>query len=98
MKTQLLSILFALAVCCVRAAEPVTAELKSGSIDDGTARLVFEARLKGHPDDPSKLIYAAGIQHSIQATLDKLTHSIRVNIDVIQGEPKEIALIATGEG
>jgi hypothetical protein len=98
MKTQLLSILFALAACSAWAAEPVTAELKGASIDDGTARLVFEARLKGHPDDPSKLIYAAGIQHSIHATFDKLTHSIRVNIDVIQGEPKEISLVATGEG
>jgi len=72
------------------------AELKN--LDDGTARLIFEAKLKGTEQDRTKLIFAAAIQHSIHASFDKLAHSILVNIDVLQGEPKEIALVLTGEG
>jgi hypothetical protein len=75
-----------------------TAELRNAAIDDGTARLIFEARLKGFPGDQTNFIFAAAIQHSIHASRGKLSHSIRVGIDVLQGEPKEIALVLTGEG
>src|ERR1051325_1726616 len=83
-------------------AADTTAELKNieinGGLDDGNARFVIEARLKGLPGDQSKLIFASAIQQSIHVSLDKLSHSIRVTIDVLQGEAKEIALVLSGEG
>lgn len=73
------------------------AELKSATVEDGTARLVFEAKLKGSPDD-ARLIFASSVQHSMKVSLEKITHAIRVQIDVLQGEPKELPLILAGEG
>src|SRR5215213_2791836 len=93
-----LSISLALAANAALGAEGVTqAELKNlsinGGVEDGNARLVIEAKLKGMPDDASKVIFAAAIQHSMRVSLDGMAHSIRVSIDVLQGEPKEIPLI-----
>jgi len=85
------------------AAEPTTqAEVKNlsitGGLDEDKARLVIEAKLKPFSEDQSKVIFATAFQHSIHAGFEKLTHSIRVAIDVLQGDPKEIALVLSGEG
>ncbi len=85
------------------AAEPVVqAEVKnvsvSGNLSDETARLVIEARLKGLLGEREKPIFATALQHSIHATLEKLSHTFRLQIDVIEGAPKEFALVLSGEG
>ena len=83
-------------------ADPATAELKSatvsGGFSDGKARLVIEADIKGLSGDREKLIFATALQHTIRASREKLTHTIHAKFEILQGEPKEIALLATGEG
>ncbi|HEY0548644.1 MAG TPA: hypothetical protein VGF13_03525, partial [Verrucomicrobiae bacterium] len=83
-------------------AADATAEIKNisinGGVDDGNARLVIEAKLKGLPEDQSKVIFASAIQHSMKVSLEKINHVIRVQIDVVQGEPKEIPLVLSGAG
>ena len=84
------------------AAAPTTAEVKNlsvnGGLEDGKGKLIIEAQLTGLDAARAKLIFATALQHSIHATLEKLSHAFLVQIDVIQGEPKEIALVLSGEG
>jgi hypothetical protein len=91
--------LFYLCACHAPAADAV-AEVKNASFTsgEGGGRIVIEATLKGAADDPAKLIFASAIQHSMRVELDKITHVARVQIEVIQGEPKEIPLVLSGEG
>ena len=70
----------------------------SGGLEDGKARLVIEAVLNGLPTDREKLIYATALQHSIKVTRDKVTHSIIATLDILQGDPKELPLIISGDG
>jgi hypothetical protein len=83
-------------------AADTTAEIKNisinGGVDDGNARLVIEAKLKGMPDEQAKVIFASSVQHSMNVSVEKITHVIRVQIDVMQGEPKEIPLVLSGAG
>ena len=83
-------------------AADATAEIKNlsltGGVEDGSARLVIEAKLKGLPDDQTKVIFASAVQHSMRASFEKITHAIRVQIEVIQGDPKELAFVLSGEG
>ena len=85
-----------------RAAEPVTATVKSlslnGDMNEEKARLVLEAQFDGSRPGREKLIFATVLQHSIRASLEKLSHSFRLQIDVIQGEPKEFPLVLSGDG
>lgn len=104
MKTllSLLGVAAILSQTAFAAVTPAQAEVKNlsinGGVDDEKARLVIEAHLKPLAEDQSKLLFAAVFQHSIHASPDKVTHSIRVSIDVLQGSPKEIALVLSGEG
>ncbi len=81
---------------------PVTAEVKSlsvnGGLEDGKGKLIIEAQFQGLDAARAKPIFATALQHSIQVTLEKLTHSFLLQMDVLQGEPKEIALFLSGEG
>ncbi|MBE0540323.1 MAG: hypothetical protein IH623_02965 [Verrucomicrobia bacterium] len=70
----------------------------SGGLDDGRAKLIIEADLQGLDAARAKPIYATALQHSLRATLEKFSHTFLLKIDVIQGEPKEIALVLSGEG
>ncbi len=83
-------------------ASAATAEVKSlslnGGLDEGKAKLIIEAQLQGLDAARAKPIFATALQHSIRATLEKLSHTFLLQIDVIQGEPKEIALFLSGEG
>src|SRR6185295_18140771 len=83
-------------------AADTTAEIKNiyinGGVDDGNARLVIEAKLKGLPEDQARSIFAVSVQHSMKVSFEKITHAIRVQIDVLQGDPKEIPLTLSGEG
>ncbi len=85
----------------LRAAE-AQAELKNisinGGLGDGKAHLTVDAVLNGLSGANEKLMYATTLQHSIQVSRDKLTHAITATIDIVQGEPKELPLILTGDG
>lgn len=78
------------------------AELKNLSIDggiqDGKARLIIEAQLAGLTGDKDRLLYATALQHTLQISREKHTHTIQAAFDILQGEPKELALTITGEG
>ena len=96
-------LLFLFLLCPLRAADaPVQADVKSvslnGELNDDKARLVIEAQLNGLRPGREKLIFATALQHSLRASLDKLSHSFRLQIDVIQGEPKEFPLVLSGDG
>ena len=88
-------------MCSTHAAE-TKAEVKNlsvnGGVEDGKAKLIIEAQLQGLDAARAKLIFATALQHSIRATLEKLNHAFLLQIDVIQGEPKELALFLSGEG
>jgi hypothetical protein len=79
-----------------------TAEVKNlsvnGGIEDGKARLIIEAVLNGSPGEKDKLIYATALQHSIKVSRDRITNVITATLDILQGEPKELPLVITGEG
>ncbi len=78
------------------------AELKdlsiNGGIQDGKARLVIEAELKGLTEDKEKSLYATALQHSLTITREKHTHAVNATFDILQGTPKELTLTLTGEG
>ncbi len=78
------------------------AELKdlsiNGGIQDGKARIVIDANLTGLPGDKDKLLFATALQHSLQITREKHTHTINATFDILQGEPKELPLTLTGDG
>ncbi len=84
-----------------RAAE-TAAEVKSlsvnGGLEDGKARLVIEAVLKGLSADREKLLFSTALQHTMRVTREKLSHSLVATIDVLQGEPKELTFTIAGEG
>jgi hypothetical protein len=83
-------------------ASAAQAELKdlslSGGVQDGKARLVIEANLSGLPADKEKLLFATALEHAMQISREKLTHTINARFDILQGEPKELPLTITGEG
>ena len=97
----LVSLLLWSGLAAARAAS-TAAEVKNlslnGGLEDGKARLVIEAILKGLPGDQEKAIFSTALQHSIKITRDKLTNSIAATFDILAGEPKELALTITGEG
>ena len=69
-----------------------------GRIDGEKARLVIEADLKGLLGPRTKAIYGAAIQHVIQVAREKLTHTIAVQVDAVEGELKEVVLALSGAG
>lgn len=101
-KYVVVALLFAMTFACATFAADTTAEIKNisinGGVDDGNARLVIEAKLKGMPEEQAKVIFASTVQHSMNVSFEKITHVIRVQIEVMQGEPKEIPLVVSGAG
>jgi hypothetical protein len=89
-------------VSAIAADAPVQAELKNisvtGGLTDDKARLVIEADLKGVGGERVAPIFATQVHQSMQAGLDLLTHTVRLNLEVLQGQPKEFAFNLTGEG
>ncbi len=81
-------------------AADAVAEVKNATFTsgEGGGRIVIEATLKGMADDPAKVIFASAIQHTMRVGLEKISHVARVQIEIIQGEPKEIPLLITGDG
>ena len=85
-----------------RAQAPVQADVKSvsltGGITDEKARLVIEADLRGVSGERAQPLFASAIEQTIHASFDKLTHSVRLSLEVIQGQPKEFGFSLSGEG
>ena len=97
----LASLLLCSGLAVARAADSA-AEIKNltlnGGLEDGKARLVIEAILRGLPGDQDKAVFSTSLQHDIKVTRDKLTHSIAATFDILAGEPKELPLTITGDG
>jgi hypothetical protein len=78
------------------------AEAKSvsvnGGIEDGKARLVIEALLNGSAADRDKVIFATTLQHRVEVGRNGITNRISANLNILQGEPKELVLGISGEG
>ncbi|MDB6030349.1 MAG: hypothetical protein JWM16_687, partial [Verrucomicrobiales bacterium] len=70
----------------------------NGGVQDGKARLVIEAQVQGLGEDKAKLLYATALEQAIQVSREQISHTVRANFEILQGEPKEILLTLQGEG
>src|SRR4051812_34975668 len=103
MKLRCLAFLFTLSwLMAAASAANADAEIKNPSISggaaDGKVRLVIEGLLNGQPGDREKLIFSTALQQSISVARDKITTQLALTFDILQGEPKELALTISGEG
>ncbi|HOY60358.1 MAG TPA: hypothetical protein PK640_19745, partial [Verrucomicrobiota bacterium] len=84
------------------ASSPAAVEVKAialdGQLDAEKARLVIEADLRGLTSVREKCIPSAAIQQTIAVSRAKLTHTISIQIDAVQGELKEVGLGLSGVG
>ncbi len=78
------------------------AELKdlsiNGGIQDGKARIVIDANLAGFSGEKDKLLFATTLQHALQISREKHSHTINATFDILQGEAKELSITLTGDG
>ena len=86
--------------CSALAAEVPVKDLSvnGGLASDGKARLTIEGIFGAPAGVAEKVIYSTGVRHSIAVAPDKITHTLAVALDFLQGDPKEIALVIGGEG
>ena len=82
----------ALPLALAASGHAATTELKdlsiNGGLEDGKARLVIEAQLKGLTGaDRERLLFATALQHLIHVGRDNLRHTIHATFDILQGEP-----------
>jgi hypothetical protein len=80
-----------------RAAEAKSLSV-NGGIEDGKARLVIEALLNGSGEDRDKVIFSTTLQHRVEVGRLGVTNRISANLDILQGDPKELVLGVSGEG
>src|SRR3954454_9889277 len=79
------------------------AEIKNisvnGGMEEGKARIVIEAALQGlTAAEREKLLYSTTLNQTVRITREKQIHTIAATFDVLQGEPKELTLVISGEG
>src|SRR4051794_39525917 len=79
------------------------AELKNisvnGGIEDGKARLVIEAVLHGLTSaERETLLYSTTLHQTVNVMREKQIHRVTATFDILQGDPKELALAISGEG
>jgi len=81
---------------------PMSAEIKkatiNGELDEEQIRLLIQAQLKKPPEEREKLLYVSTLFHGIKIGREKLDHQFTVKLDILQGEPKEIAMVLSGDG
>ncbi len=98
----LLFIFLSLFGIATQAAPPDSQELKdpaiSGSVDDGKVRITVEGQLGGSPGAKDKLLFTTSVQQSVKVSRDKVSNTLTLAIDILQGDPKEIPLNISGEG
>src|SRR5213593_4962690 len=99
---QLSLVLTLLFSACAPSTHAAQAEVKdlsiNGGIQDGKARIVIDAQLKGLTDDKERLLFATALQHAMRFTRDKLEHNITATIDILQGEARELPFTLAGDG
>src|SRR4051812_30976922 len=69
----------------------------SGVVPEGRARIVIEGFQTGAPER-EKLLYSTTLNHVVQITPEKQTHTINATFEILQGEPRELALTMGGDG
>src|SRR5688572_12417683 len=96
-----LSLLFSSLMACASLAADVEVKdlsVNGGVAADGKARLTIEGTFGLPQSDAQKVIFSTAVRHGIKVARDKITHNLAVTLDVLQGDPKEIALTIGGEG
>ena len=69
----------------------------NGGVADGKAKLTIEGTF-GAPDAEQKVIHSTAIRHWVKASREKVRTTIEATFDILQGQPKELALTIAGEG
>ena len=67
-------------------------------VADGKLRVVIVGLPEGKAADQEKVIFSTQVQQSIKVARDKLTYQFAVTLDILHGQPKELALAISGEG
>lgn len=87
---------------CVASADSVKAAVKdltlNGGIQDGRASLIIEAILTGSSHDDDRLIHSTAVEQITHVTPEQATHRFHLTLDILQGQPKEIPLVLSGDG
>src|SRR5437868_4197174 len=100
MKTFLFTFITAISLSALHAAD-TKAELKdlsiNGGLQDGKARLVIEAQMKGSSDEHDRILFATELQHSIHLARDVIDHTFVASIEILQGDPRELPFTITGD-
>src|SRR4051794_39406506 len=78
------------------------AELKNisvnGGIEEGKARIVIEGAFQGLASARERLLFSTTLNQRVQIGREKETHTISATFDILQGDPRELALTISGEG
>jgi len=78
------------------------AELKdlsiNGGLQDGKARLVIEAQMKGSPDERDRVLFSTALEHAIQISRDAIDHTFSAVIEILDGDPRELTFVLSGDG
>ncbi|MBI2926336.1 MAG: hypothetical protein HYY24_11620 [Verrucomicrobia bacterium] len=69
-----------------------------GALDDQQASLVIKADLKSTDATKDPVIYATRVHHGIQATHDRLRHTVSLEAEALRGGLREIVLKLSGQG
>ncbi|HEY3900482.1 MAG TPA: hypothetical protein VGM54_17875 [Chthoniobacter sp.] len=101
MKSRTLAFLLTVLAVPAFAADTDT-EIKNpaihGDITNGKLRLIVEG-LPGDPTgDRAKVIFSTSVHQSVQVARDKITDQLAVTLNILHGEPKELALTISGDG
>ena len=64
----------------------------SGGVADGKVKLTIEGSLAHRAGEKDRVIFSTAVQHSVQVAREKITHSLALTLDILEGEPKELVL------
>lgn len=98
---RILPILFAPVLLCPALAADANVKdlnINGGIAPDGKARLTIEGTFGSPSAESQKTIFSTGVQHGIRVSREKIVHTLTLAIDVLQGDPREVALVMGGEG
>ncbi len=72
--------------------------VNGGVAPDGKAKLTIEGTFGSPRPSDQKVLFSTGIRHHIAVSREKITNTLSVTLDVLQGDPKEFTLTIGGEG
>lgn len=70
----------------------------NGGIDEGKAHWVIEANVSGLPGEKERVLFATSLQHLLQISRERQTHTVNATFDILQGDLREIPLTLSGDG